>query len=1178
MSAATCAQARPRPPPPRLEPGWTPYVELGAATCFSFLRGASWPYEMVGRAWELGHAAAAVADRNTLAGVVRAHVAAEKPWDPLGEPEGSIAPFRLCIGARLVFADGAPDVLVYPSDREAYARLSRLLTRCGMEAGAAKDAAHITLPDLEAAAQGQNLILVPPDRPDREALAPVLDRLLRAAGGRAWLAGVRRYDAVDGRRLDLCAEMAAASGARLIALNDALYHEGGRRRLQDVMTCIREGVTLAEAGARLQANAERRLKPPAEMARLFADHPEAVPETLRFAHLCDFSLRELSYIYPDEPVPPGKTAQGHLEDLTREGLDKRWPVEGPTKVAARRQMEEEFTFIAQMNYAHYFLTVHDVVQWARHPDRDILCQGRGSAANSVVCYCLFVTAVDPIKHKLLFSRFISGNRNEPPDIDIDFEHERREDVIQYIYGRYGRHRAAICATVIHYRPRMAIREVGKVFGVTEDVTAALASTIWGSWGDALPPEYVRQAGLDPENEALRHMLEVANELIGFPRHLSQHVGGFVLTQDLLSETCPVVNGAMPDRTFIEWDKDDIDALGLMKVDILALGMLTALKKGFDMLEAQGVLEPGFNLARLPSDQVDVFDMCADADTIGVFQIESRAQMNMLPRLKPREFYDLVIEVAIVRPGPIQGDMVHPYLRRKAGLEPVTIPHPGPEQRNQNELVEVLAKTMGVPLFQEQVMQVAMTAAEFTGAEADGLRRAMATFKRTGGMGAYRRKLTEGMQRRGYTPEFSQQIFKQIEGFGSYGFPESHAASFAILVYASAWMKCRFPAVFCAALLNSQPMGFYAPAQLVRDAREHGVEVRPPDVEHSMWNCTIETAEDGGMAVRLGLRVIDGVSEEGWARVVWERRGEGYGDFDSFIRRTGLTRAQARRLAEADAFSSFDMGRRGAVWSSLQTGRRAPAPLIDALPRIGRPPELPLLTAAEEVVADYRTTRLSLKGHPMSFLRALFAGERAIPCGKVVRLADGDALTVAGVVLVRQRPGNGKVCFITVEDETGVANLVVVTDVFERHRGEIMRSRLLVAHGRVQKSPEGVTHVFVHRLEDRSEELGRLSDPDDDAADFPTAIARADHVLTNGPTGSAGAKFTSLAAPLKEPDRRGQAAGLGAGGRARVGADPGSWTTPQPKVVRNTDPKPPGPGTPSSHRHPRDVRIISRDFH
>ena len=1158
----------PRPPPPRLEPGWTPYVELGAATAFSFLRGASWPYEMVGQAWRLGHAAAAVADRNTLAGVVRAHAAAERVWEPLGEPEESLQPFRLCVGSRLVFADGTPDVLVYPSDREAYGRLCTVLTRCGMEAGVAKDQAKVTLADLEAAAEGQNLILMPPDRPDPQRLAPVLDRLLQACGGRAWLAGVRRYDAADQLRMDLCARLAETSGARLIAVNDVLHHEPGRRRLQDVMTCIREGVTLAEAGARLQPNDERHLKSPPEMARLFADHPDSVPETLRFAELCRFSLRELAYIYPDEPVPPGKTADQHLKHLTRGGLAKRWPQKSKEKVAAKRALAKELKFIRDRRYAHYFLTVRDVVAWAR--SRNILCQGRGSAANSVACYCLFVTAVNPIQRRLLFDRFISSDRNEPPDIDIDFEHERREEVIQHIYDRYGRHRAAICATVIHYRPRMAIREVGKVFGVTEDVTGALASTVWGSWGAALPPEYVRQAGLDPENAGLREMLTLANELIGFPRHLSQHVGGFVLTQDALSRTCPIVNGAMPRRTFIEWDKDDIDELKIMKVDVLALGMLTALSKGLEMLKAHGVLDISNDLALIPPDQVDVFDMCADADTIGVFQIESRAQMNMLPRLKPREFYDLVIEVAIVRPGPIQGDMVHPYLRRKSGVDKEW-EYPRPRKGlPQNELEEVLSKTLGVPLFQEQVMRVAMVAAEFSGAEADGLRRAMATFKRVGGMDKFEAKLVQGMERRGYSPKFALQIFKQIEGFGSYGFPESHAASFAILVYASAWMKCRFPAVFCAAILNSQPMGFYAPAQLVRDAVEHGVEVRPVDVERSDWDCTIEEAEDGVMALRLGLRMIDGVSKT-WAEAIWTRRDAGYGGFDAFVRRTGLTRAQVRRLAEADAFGAFDMGRRGGTWSALQVARRAPAPLLDALPRIGRPPDLPLLTASEEVVADYRTTRLSLKGHPMAFLRPLFSGEGARACGEVARLRDGDGLSVAGVVLVRQRPGNGKVCFITVEDETGVANLVVVTDVFERHRGEIMRSRLLLAHGRVQKSPEGVTHVFVHRLEDRSAELGRLSDPEDEAG-FEPVLARADHVVTNGPTGSGASRLTSLGGPmpLKEPDRRGV--------RPRAGAAPDGWKAPEPKVVLTTDSKPRLPGVPSSHRHPRDVRIISRDFH
>ncbi len=1144
----TATRARPAPLRPPLD--GPAFVELGATTAFSFLRGASWPHEMVGQAWELGHAAAAVADRNTVAGVVRAHVAARDLRDPLGLPKPEGEPpmaFRLCVGARLAFCDGTPDVLAYPSDREAWGRLTTLLTRCGMEAGADKDDARVTVEALEREAAGLNLIVAPPERPDAQAVRATLDRLLAASGGRTWLAGVRRFDAVDAERLDLMADLAAGAGAPLLAMTEALAHHPDRRRLQDVMSCIREKTTLAEAGRRLELNAERTLKSPREMARLFRDHPDAVPETARFAALCDFSLDELAYEYPSEPVPPGRTAQAHLEALAWRGARWRYPKARHPRLPKSivDGLKSEFALIKKHEYANYFLTVHDIVKWAR--DHGILCQGRGSAANSMTCFCLGITAVDPVTEGscLLFERFISDARDEPPDIDVDFEHERREDVIQYIYGRYGRHRAAICATVIHYRPRMAVREVGKVFGLDEETTGALASTIWGSWGDALPDEYVRQAGEDPDNALLRQALEMANQLIGFPRHLSQHVGGFVLTEGPLSATCAIVNGAMPDRTFIEWDKDDIDALGLMKVDILALGMLTAIQKALVMLREEGALPQHFDMADTPQGQPDVYKMCSAGDTVGMFQIESRAQMNMLPRLKPEKFYDLVIEVAIVRPGPIQGEMVHPYLRRKAGLEAVTYPSPSP-QYNQNELRELLDKTMGVPLFQEQVMKVAMVAAEFTGSEADGLRRAMATFKRTGGMGAYETKLVEGMTRRGYTAGFAHAIFKQIEGFGSYGFPESHAASFAKLVYVSAWLKCRFPAVFCAALLNSQPMGFYAPAQLVRDAREHGVEVRPVDVEHSHWDCTIEWTDAGAMAVRLGFRVVDGLGRA-WVDRIAERRGEGYGDFDAFVRRTGLTRAQMTRLAQADAFRSLGAGRRGSLWQALMVDRRSAPPLLADLPRHLPAPDLPLLSASEEVVADYRTTRLSLRGHPMGFLRGLFAGEGCTPCARLKSMPDKAAVSVAGVVLVRQRPGNGQVCFITVEDEgeAGHGNLVVVMDVFERYRREIMSARLLVAHGRIQKSPEGVTHVFVERLEDRSDELARLSEPDE--APFQPAIARADHVVTNGPTGSAGVKLQGLAAPAppREPDR-----------------------------VR----KPREPGLAASHRHPRDVRIISRDFH
>ena len=1082
-------------------------MELASATAFSFLRGASHPNEMVAQAHELGHAAIGIADLNTLAGVVRAWRTARDLAETLDLPEGSIPEFRLCVGSRLRFTDAAFDVLIYPSNCEAFARLTRLLTRGGMEAGVKKGEAKLVLADLLDHAQGQNLILMPGSALEAEALRRLAGALKGSAAAGLWIAGVRGFDTLDEARMALSAQVASETGAPLIAVNDVLCHNRDRKRLLDVMTCIREHVTLFEAGRRLEANAERYLKPAAEMARLFKDHPQAVGETVRFAQACDFTLGELQYIYPNEPVPPRKTAQQHLTHIAWAGARERYGREPEGEV--RVKLLAELRFIAKHRFANYFLTVHDIVRWAR--GEKILCQGRGSAANSVVCYALGVTSIDPIKHELLFERFISDNRGEPPDIDVDFEHERREEVIQYIYRRYGRHRAAICSTVIHYRPRMAIREVGKVFGLPEDLTAALASTVWGSWGEALPDEHVRQAGHDPEDKRLKEAIALANELIGFPRHLSQHVGGFVLTQRPLSEIAPIVNAAMPDRTFIEWDKDDIDVLKLMKVDILALGMLTAISKGIAMLKAEEAVSPDFDMACLSEDQPDVYEMCSAADTLGVFQIESRAQMNMLPRLRPQKFYDLVIEVAIVRPGPIQGDMVHPYLRRKSKLEEVEYP-----KRNgcDKELRAVLEKTLGVPLFQEQVMKVAIVAAEFTGAEADGLRRSMATFKQTGGMDKYRKKLVEGMTRRGYEADFAKAIFKQIEGFGSYGFPESHAASFAKLVYVSAWLKCRFPAVFCAALLNSQPMGFYAPAQIVRDAIEHDVEVRPVDVEHSDWDCTIETTEAGEMAVRLGLRMIDGLKQEMVVQQITATRGEGFGDFDSFIRRTGLTRAQVRRLAQADAFKSFEMNRRGGLWQALKVAPKAPAPLVDRLPRFTTPPALPLLSVSEEVVADYQTTRLSLQGHPMQFLRGLFAAERVRPCADLVRLRDKDKASVAGVVLVRQRPGNGKVCFITIEDEAAVANLVVVMPVFEAHRSIIMRSRLLVAHGHVQKSPEGVTHLFVDRLEDRSAELNRLTEygEEEGEARFEPPIARADHVKTNGPTGSAAVKADELARP------------------------------------------------------------------
>ena len=1060
-----------------------PYAELAVSTCFSFLRGASRPGELVETAKALGHTAIAVTDRNTLAGVVRAHAAAKD----FG--------LRLVVGARLAFADGSPEVLAYPEDREGYARLTRLITLGATREGGRKGDCSLSLDDLIAHAEGLCLAVVADTAAGGGAptrLETTLHRLGAAAPGRVWLAVRRGYGPADARRLDRLAEIAEASGAKLLATNDVLYHAPERRPLQDVMSCIREHVTLAEAGARLEANAERHLKPPEEMARLFQEYPEAIAETQRLAARCRFSLDELRYEYPDEPVPPGKSPQQHLEDLVWEGAKGRYPGGVPEKVVG--MLEAEFAFIRDKDYARYFLTVHDVVRFAQ--SKDILCQGRGSAANSVVCYCLGVTAVDPMEIDLLFARFVSSDRDEPPDIDVDFEHERREEVIQYIYQRYGRRRAAICATVIHYRPRSAIREVGKVLGLSEDVTGALAGTVWGSWGDGLPDPHVRQAGLDPDNPTLREAVRLANDLIGFPRHLSQHVGGFILTQRPLDETVPIANGAMKDRTFIEWDKDDIDELGIMKVDVLALGMLTCIRKAFALVrEHEG--KPIADMADLPPDDPEVYAMLQRADTVGVFQIESRAQMNMLPQLKPKEFYDLVIEVAIVRPGPIQGDMVHPYLRRKQGLEQVEYASPDPKFGPADELRKVLKKTLGVPLFQEQAMQVAITAARFTPAEADGLRRAMATFKNAGRIDVYKTKMIGGMVDRGYPAEFAERCYKQIEGFGSYGFPESHAASFAKLVWVSAWLKRHHPAAFACALLNSQPMGFYAPAQIVRDAREHGVEVRPIDVEHSDWDCTLEPGE-AGPALRLGFREIGGVSQA-WADQLVAARGAGFGDFATLVRRSGLTRAQLQKLAEADAFRSLGLDRRRALWEVQAVAKAAPAPLVEEAAVDEAPLALPAMALSEHVVADYQATRLSLKGHPMGFLREGFAAERVASCAEVAAMTDAVPVACAGVVLVRQRPGTGVVCFMTIEDETGVANLVVLPQVFERYRKVVMGARLVVAIGRIQRSPEGIVHLLVHRLVDRSAELRRLAEPE---LPLIALLSAGDEVRKNGPGGSA----------------------------------------------------------------------------
>ncbi len=1048
------------------------YAELQTTTNFSFLRGASHPYELVAGAGALGMAAIGIADRNSLAGVVRA-------WSQMRTMEKTPHAIRALTGCRLDFADGTPSLLCYPTDREAYGRLTRLLT-VGQRR-AEKGGCELHWEDFLQHAEGQLSLVVPPDRLD-EGFESHLQTMAGELHGKVWLAASRSYGPRDLHRLSKLAALAERFEAPMTATNDVLYHGPERRPLQDVVTCIRETCSIHEAGLRLAANAERHLKSPEEMARLFARFPGAVERGAEIAERIEFDLGQLKYEYPDEPVPPGKTAIQHLRDLTWEGAKTRF--EKGMGEKERRTIEHELALIEKLGFANYFLTVHDIVAWAR--GQDILCQGRGSAANSCVCFCLGVTAVDPTKEDqdLLFSRFISEKRGEPPDIDVDFEHARREEVMQYVYKRYTRERAAIVATVIHYRPRMAIRQVGKALGLTEDITAALANTVWGSWGEEVPDEHVRQAGLDPTNLEIKRAVALATQLLKFPRHLSQHVGGYVLTKRRLDETVPIGNAAMPERTFIEWDKDDIDALGLMKVDVLALGMLTALKKSFDMIPESVIGRKITDIAEIPQEDPAVYDMLCKADSVGVFQVESRAQMSMLPRLKPRKFYDLVVEVAIVRPGPIQGDMVHPYLQRRDNPKLIDYPHPGPGYP-QDELRDILGKTHGVPLFQEQAMRIAIEAAKFSDDDADGLRRSMATFRHHGNVGDYGRKFIEGMESRGYDPEFVRRCFKQIEGFGSYGFPESHAISFALLVYASAWVKCHWPDAFLTSLLNSQPMGFYQPAQLVRDAREHGVEIRGPDVMASDWDCTLEPATRPGRlrAVRLGLRQIRGFSKDEAGRLV-KAREAGVRTLDDFAVRANLTRRSLELLAEADAFASLGLTRRQALWAvkgmADETTSLKDAPLLAAMGVSEAPVELPTMNLPQNVAEDYRTTSLSLKAHPVSFFRSTLQNLGAIPASALPRMRDRKLVSVGGLVLVRQRPGTAKgVVFLTLEDETGIANIVVWKDAFDAHRRTVMTSSFLVVHGQIQ-SESDVIHIVARKFTDLSARLGELREGDDPA--------------------------------------------------------------------------------------------------
>jgi len=1038
------------PPPPIKRAA---YVELGVATPFSFLRGASDAIELTLSALTLGYDAIGVADRNTLAGVVRMHSACEG------------AGLKPLIGCRLDLRD-APSLLAYPIDRDGYGQLSQLLSLGKMRAD--KGECDLSLSDVAEHADGIAFIAWPQD--DLADFEREFPRLREALTSLRHVAASWLYRGDDGARIEQLDRIASGHGCTILATNDVHYHVAERRPLQDVVTCIREKVTIATAGYLLNPNAERHLKSTQEMERLFERWPHAISATRDFADSLNFSLNELRYEYPKETVPENRTPQQHLEHLTWEGAHQRWGERIPYKVLT--QLNHELKLIEKLDFARYFLTVHDIVAFARSLDPPILCQGRGSAANSAVCYCLGITAVDPATSDLLFERFISEERREPPDIDVDFEHERREEVIQHIYEKYGRDRAGIAATVIHYRPRSAIREVGKVMGLSEDVTAALASTIWGHMEAELEDARADDAGLDLTDPHLKRTMKLAEQLIGMPRHLSQHVGGFILTERPLTETVPIGNGAMEDRTFIEWDKDDIEELGILKIDVLALGMLTCIRKCFDLIEQHH--GERFELATVPQEVPEVYDMLCKGDSLGVFQVESRAQMNMLPRLKPRKFYDLVIEVAIVRPGPIQGDMVHPYLKRRAGKEPVTFPCPDPAHGEPDELEKILGRTLGVPIFQEQAMKIALDAAKFSSEEANQLRKAMATFRSRGNIEVLQDKMVGRMVGRGYDPDFAQRCFDQIKGFGEYGFPESHAASFAHLVYVSSWLKWKYPAAFACGLLNSQPMGFYAPAQIVRDAKEHGVEVLGVDVNHSDWDCTLE-----GGALRLGLRQVEGLHREAGERVM---TGRPYANVEDLRRRGEVPVHAIHRLAAADTFRSMQLDRRAALWDARALKQAPDLPLFVAAETRDEgeellPAQLPAMPLAEHVVNDYQTIRLSLKAHPMGFLREHYAAQKFITADRLNAIRDGRRVSMAGLVLIRQRPGSAKgVCFITLEDETGIANLVVWPAVFDKQRKIVMGARLMAVHGIVQKDADnGVIHVVARKLEDHSHMLRHLSE-------------------------------------------------------------------------------------------------------
>ena len=1111
----TREQLRQRPPVPE-------FSELVSTTNFSFLHSGSSPEEMVSAAMHLGLAAFGVTDRNSFAGVVRGYVVARD------RDERRFADFRYLVGVRLCFADSTPDIVAYPTNRVAYGRLCKLLTVGNQRGEKGKPLLFFT--DLfgsgepgvseqgppENYALGQLFILVP-DESDWGLTERTLDTLANKAAGNVWVAGALRFDGQDRARLNRIDELAKRHRAPMIASNDVRYHEPDRRMVQDVVTCIREHLTLETAGFRLAANAERHLKPASEMARLFREHPNAITETQRFIKRIDFSLDQLKYNYPEETIGNGETAQQTLERLTWEGAAKRFPKGVPNSI--KGTIWTELCLIGYKGYAAYFLTVHDIVMFARD-ERKILCQGRGSAANSCVCFCLQITEVNPEKSTLVFGRFISTERDEPPDIDVDFEHERREEVMQYVYKKYGGKRTGLTANVISYRSKSAIREAAKVFGVSEDTVAALNQLHWG-WGQRLDLGDMSTIGLSPDDPVLAQMFEVVKVLRGFPRHLSQHVGGFVITRDSLESLVPIGKTAMDSRQIIEWNKDDIDALAILKVDILALGMLSCLRRGFELMERHYAKRLALVDLLDEEDDVDqgkkarVYAMIQRADTLGVFQIESRAQMSMLPRLRPEKFYDLVIEVAIVRPGPIQGNMVHPYLRRRQGLEQ-------PVYYN-DKLKAVLERTKGVPLFQEQAMQIAIVGAGFSPGKADSLRRAMAAWRRTGKIAQFGEEFMAGMAANGYPLEFSKNCFAQIQGFAEYGFPESHAASFALLVYASCWLKCHYPDVFGCALLNSQPMGFYAPSQIIRDAIEHGVEVRSVDVNLSDLECVLEDSRetDGELrwarnhlwsqhaemtedvhsrkAIRLGFSQAIGVPEAD-INIITARRGAGYDSVRDLWLRTGVSIASLEKLAHADAFASLGLNRREALWvvkGLIGTHGSDTLPLFEAAGHVETAADveagLPKMLPGEEVIHDYSTLSFSLKGHPLQFIRPLLEARRVTRSDQLMSVKPGNRIEVAGLVLVRQRPGTASgVIFATLEDETGVSNIVIWPKVFEANRKTVLGARMLAVRGQLQR--EGlVIHIIAEQLTDMTSHL----------LDLAHGVDIGDRVLARGDEGKSG---------------------------------------------------------------------------